>query len=30
MNIDFADNIKKIVKKMIDKYDEETYLYHPE
>ena len=30
MNIDFANNIKAIVKKMIDKYDEETASYHPE
>ena len=30
MNIDIADNIKKSVKKMTDKYDEETTSYHPE
>jgi len=29
MNIDFASNIKAIVKKMVDKYDEETTNYHP-
>lgn len=29
MNIDFASNVKGIVKKMIGKYDEETINYHP-
>lgn len=30
MNIDFADNIKTIVNKMINRYDEETVNYHQE
>lgn len=29
MNIDFADSIRAIVNKMINKYDEETVNYHP-
>lgn len=30
MNIDFASNITTIVKKMMDKYDEQTLSYHAE
>ena len=30
MNIQFAVNITAIVKKMMDKYDEETLNYHAE